>query len=138
MRGSLHHLELWVDNLPQAEEPWGWLLRELGYTEQSRWEHGVAYALGPVYVVLEAGPDVVRRGHDRRGPGLNHVAFRAGTPGEVDTLVAAAPAHGWRLLFADRHPHAGGPQHYAAYLENAAGFEVELVAAPRDAAAGSP
>lgn len=31
-------------------------------------------------------------------------------------------------MFADRHPYAGGPRHDAAYLENAAGFEVELVA----------
>ncbi|EQD64343.1 Glyoxalase, partial [mine drainage metagenome] len=31
-------------------------------------------------------------------------------------------------LFEDRHPHAGGPNHYAAYLENDDGFEVELVA----------
>jgi hypothetical protein len=32
------------------------------------------------------------------------------------------------LLLADRHPRAGGPAHYAAYLENGGGFEVELVA----------
>jgi hypothetical protein len=31
-------------------------------------------------------------------------------------------------MFPDRHPHAGGPDHYAAYLENTDGFEVELVA----------
>jgi hypothetical protein len=31
-------------------------------------------------------------------------------------------------MFAHRHPHAGGPGHYAAYLENEDGFEVELVA----------
>jgi hypothetical protein len=39
--------------------------------------------------------------------------------------------HGWTLLFPDRHPHAGGPDHYAAYLENTDGFEVELVAIHR-------
>jgi hypothetical protein len=32
------------------------------------------------------------------------------------------------MMFADRYPHAGGSEHYAAYLEDAAGFEVELVA----------
>lgn len=30
-------------------------------------------------------------------------------------------------MFADRHPHAGGTEHIAGYLENADGFEVELV-----------
>lgn len=27
-----------------------------------------------------------------------------------------------------QHPHAGGPDHYAAFLESEDGFEVELVA----------
>ena len=30
--------------------------------------------------------------------------------------------HGWRLMFADRHPYAGGEDHYAAYLENRDGL----------------
>jgi hypothetical protein len=34
----------------------------------------------------------------------------------------------WALLFPDRHPHAGGPDSYAAYLEDAWGYEVELAA----------
>ena len=42
--------------------------------------------------------------------------------------MAAAGDHGWRLLFADRHPHAGGPGHHAASLEDEDGHEVELVA----------
>ena len=52
--------------------------------------------------------------------------FHAGTPADVDRLVWAAPGHGWSLMYADRHPYAGGPGHHAAYLEDAAGFEVEL------------
>jgi hypothetical protein len=43
-------------------------------------------------------------------------------------LAAEGPALGWTLRFPDRHPHAGGPDHYAAYLANTDGFEVELVA----------
>ncbi len=31
-------------------------------------------------------------------------------------------------MFPDRHPFAGGPENYAAYMEDAAGFEVELAA----------
>ncbi|MBK3643211.1 glyoxalase, partial [Streptomyces sp. MBT33] len=40
----------------------------------------------------------------------------------------AGPAHGWLPLFGERFPYAGGPGHYAAYLVNSDGFEVELVA----------
>lgn len=31
-------------------------------------------------------------------------------------------------LIPERRPFAGGPDHYAAYLANSDGFEVELVA----------
>ena len=66
--------------------------------------------------------------HDRVRAGLNHLALHAGSRADVDALVREAPERGWSLLFADRHPYAGGPTHYAAYLEDAEGFEVELVA----------
>lgn len=42
-------------------------------------------------------------GHDRRRAGVNHLAFLGG-------------------------PHAGGPDHYAGWLENTAGFKAEIVA----------
>lgn len=67
--------------------------------------------------------------HDRMRPGLNHLAFHAGTPTDIDELVHEAPAHDWEPLFPDHHPHAGGLGHYAAHLADTDGFEVELVAA---------
>ncbi|MET0789481.1 MAG: VOC family protein [Cellulomonas sp.] len=128
-RGGLHHLEIWVADLAAAESSWGWLLAKLGYTVRDRWPVGVSWACGTgPYVVLESGPDVAAAEHDRLRPGINHVAFHAGARAELDALVAEAPTHGWSLMFADRHPFAGGSDHYAAYLEDAQGFEVELVA----------
>lgn len=126
--GALHHLELWVGDLAAAEREWGWLLGELGYVCADRWRDGQSWRHPTSgYVVLEAGPD--RSGdHDRLRAGMNHVAFWAGVRADVDRLAAEAPARGWRLMFADRHPYAGGPDHYAAFLENGEGFEVELVA----------
>ena len=43
-------------------------------------------------------------------------------------VMADAPDHGWRSLYHERYPHAGGAAHYAGWLENAGGFKVELVA----------
>jgi catechol 2,3-dioxygenase-like lactoylglutathione lyase family enzyme len=127
--GELHHLEVWVADLAAAERSWGWLLPALGYAERDRWPGGVSWAHpGGPYVVLESGPDVVATRHDRMRPGLNHLAFHAGSPRDVEALVGEALQHGWSLLFAERHPYAGGPQHYAAYLEDEDGFEIELVA----------
>ncbi|MEU7821224.1 VOC family protein [Catellatospora sp. NPDC049133] len=125
---SLHHVEVWVPDLAATERSWGWLLTELGWTEHQRWAAGVSWRHGTAYVVFECSPDLTGGRHERRAPGLNHLALHAGSPADVDRLVAAAGEHGWRLLFADRHPHAGGPDTYAAYLEDEQGYEVELVA----------
>jgi catechol 2,3-dioxygenase-like lactoylglutathione lyase family enzyme len=136
--GFLHHVELWVPDLARAERSWGWLLTRLGAEPFQHWEHGRSWRSGDSYVVLEQSPALAGDRHDRRSPGVNHLAFWVpGHPrpdrGEVDALdalVAEAPAHGWTLLFPDRHPWAGGPDHRAAYLEDGDGYEVELVPRP--------
>ncbi|MCL3861986.1 VOC family protein [Actinotalea sp. K2] len=131
-RGTLHHLELWVADLEAARPSLEWLLVALGYRLADSWSTGLSWELGATYVVVESGPDVRGEHHDRRAPGLNHVAFHAGSRADVEDLAREAQSQGWSLLFEDRHPYAGGRDHYAAYLENATGFEVELVASPAE------
>ena len=127
-RGTLHHIELWVPDLVRSEESWGWLLGRLGYSLERRWPTGQSWVLGDSYVSVESGLDVVAAPHERTRPGVNHLAFWGGTRAEVDEIVVEAGHHGWTLMFGDRHPYAGGERHYAAYLENPDGYEVELVA----------
>ena len=126
--GPLHHVELWVPDLGRATESIGWLLVELGYAPHQQWADGRSWRLGDTYLVIEQSPALSSTLHERCRPGLNHLAFHAGDGAALDALTRRAASHGWRLLFADRHPHAGGPDHHAAFLENADGFEVELVA----------
>ncbi|OON82958.1 VOC family protein [Streptomyces tsukubensis] len=128
--GAIHHVEIWIPDLARVGD-WQWLLQELGYTLHQSWEHGRSWRLHHTYLVLEQSPDLTADRHDRRAPGLNHLAFHVHDESAVDRLARSAPAHGWSLLFADRHPYAGGPQQYAAYLESSDGFEVELVAVRR-------
>jgi catechol 2,3-dioxygenase-like lactoylglutathione lyase family enzyme len=130
-RWLIHHVELWVPDLDRAAESWGWLLAELGYGPFQRWADGASFQLGSSYIVLERSPDLIPGLHERCRAGLNHLAFHAADRAQVGRLAEAGPQHGWRLLFADRHPHAGGPDQYAAYLENADGYEVEIVAHER-------
>ncbi|GAB2967022.1 GNAT family N-acetyltransferase [Amycolatopsis acidiphila] len=128
VHGHLHHVELWVPDVPRAEATFGWLLTQLGWREYQRWPDGVSWRLGSGYVVAERSPALTAERHDRLRPGLNHLALHVETTQQVDEVAEAAREHGWRPLFADRYPHAGGPDHYAAYLENDDRFEVELVA----------
>ena len=126
--GTLHHVELWVPDLQRATASFGWLMEALGYTVFQNWPDGCSWRSGATYLVIEQSPALSAPEHDRCRPGLNHLAFHVETRGLLDTLAAEAPQRGWQLMFPDRHPYAGGEEHYAAYLENVDGFEVELVA----------
>ena len=129
--GAIHHIELWVPDLDRAIVSWGWLLGALGYRLYQDWPGGRSWGAGHSYIVVEQSPARTAGRHDRCRPGMNHLAFFAADRRHVDELVAEALLHGWRLMFTDLHPYAGGEHHYAAYLENADGFEVELVAGTR-------
>ena len=118
---------MWVPDLKRAIDSIGWLLTELGYAPYQNWGAGRSWRLEGTYIVAEQSPALTAEVHDRCRPGLNHLAFSVGDRAQVDMLVSQALEHGWTLLFPDRHPHAGGPDHYAGYLENSDGFEVELV-----------
>lgn len=77
-------------------------------------------------MVLEESPAITGP-HDRMRAGLNHLALRAKDRTLLDELQRQCSRHGWTELFADRYPHAGGPEHTALFLENSEGFEVEIV-----------
>jgi catechol 2,3-dioxygenase-like lactoylglutathione lyase family enzyme len=125
---GLHHVEIWIADPDTVERDWGWLLRRLGYERTARWSGGVTWDGGGAYLTFTTSPRLIDTPHERRRPGLNHLAFRAGDEREVDALMAEAASHGWTALYVDRYPYAGGPDHYAGWLENADGFKVELVA----------
>ena len=131
-RGSLHHVELRVANLAATTPSWSWLLTELGYQQFQIWSDGASWKLANTYIVLERSR--VSTSHDRRQPGLSHLAFHAQDRRDVDRLWDAAPGHGWLRLYSDRHPWAGGEAganslgHYAAFFENDERFKIEIVA----------
>ncbi|WP_415944596.1 VOC family protein [Streptomyces sp. 067-1] len=77
--GTLHHVEIWVPDLSRALASLGWLLATLGYTVSQSWASGRSWLLGPTYLVLEQSPSLTADRHDRRRPGLNHLAFHEAT-----------------------------------------------------------
>ena len=58
------------------------------------------------------------------------MAFTVPDRDTLDTLRVVAAAHGWRELFGEKYPHAGGEDHTALDLENSESFEVEVVVEP--------
>ncbi|WP_187977678.1 VOC family protein [Mycetocola sp. JXN-3] len=124
---GFHHVEIWIADRAALKD-WAWLLSRLGFTRDSVWAEGESWGAGGAYLSITTSPNLSSPMHDRRRAGINHLAFHGGSRADVDALVAAAPAHGWHPLYAERYPHAGGPQHFAAWFENAEGFKIEVVA----------
>ncbi|MDO4762718.1 MAG: glyoxalase [Corynebacterium sp.] len=130
MSRFLHHIELWTTDLHGAFPSFNWLLCSLGWEPKviEGWDEGKIWtAPDGTYLVLEQSP-AVGGDYDRMRAGLNHLALCADSQALVDSIRDNAPAHGFRELFAQDFPHAGGDCHYACYLENSQGFEFEIVA----------
>ncbi|MDR6867964.1 catechol 2,3-dioxygenase-like lactoylglutathione lyase family enzyme [Microbacterium resistens] len=125
---GIHHVEVWVSPLDVALSEWGWLLRRAGFTLKAEWAEGQSWDVGGSALVLTTSPNLKDDPHDRRRPGVNHIAFAVGARETVDAIMSDAPKHGWTPLYHDRYPHAGGRDHYAGWVENSSGFKVELVA----------
>ncbi|NMA77901.1 MAG: glyoxalase [Actinomycetales bacterium] len=129
-RSGLHHLELWTADLASAEPAWHWLMTSLGWIAErvEGWEQGRIWRHGDgSYIVLEQSPDGLGTRSERRAPGMNHLALRVQDRAALEAIRAEAAAHGWRELFSELYPHAGGQDHVAWYAEDPEGIEVELV-----------
>lgn len=130
---AVHHVELWTHDLAGAAPSFDWVMRELGWAGEPDpdWPAGRTWTHpSGVYLVLEQSSAVVGTSHERLRPGLNHLALRVVSRAALDRLRDECAAHGWSELFADRYPHAGGPQHTALFVENDQGFELEMVVDP--------
>lgn len=132
---SIHHLQIWVPDLARAERSWGWLLGEIGYELARQWDTGRVWrcgdvggnGMGGVGIVIEESPDMVPGMlYSRLRPGLNHLALKVDEPDHLNAIVGAAANYGWHTLDnGGLHPIPGGLS--AAYLEDADGFEIELL-----------
>ena len=118
-RGLLHHVEVYVSDLSRSSEFWGWFLEELGYELYQDWEGGKSWRLGDTYLVfVQTREQFLEVGYHRCQVGLNHLAFHAYSADQVDRITDALRNRGARILYEDRHPYAGGKQHYAVYFED--------------------
>lgn len=123
----LHHLTLWVPDLERAASPWGWLLGELGYERDPVADRLLLFRNNGFAIVLEQSADMVPGMlYSRLRPGMNHLALVVEGDDHLRRIEADAPSHGWVVLASDRHRVAGDAE--VVFLEDPAGFEVELVA----------
>lgn len=125
----LHHIEINVANLKKSAEFWGWLLTELNYEVFQEWESGISWKQGNSYLVFVQTDDrFIDSGYHRGRIGLNHLAFHGESREHVNKLFTKLKEKGIPLLYEERFPFAGGPNHYAVFFEDPDRMKVEIVA----------
>ncbi|MFK7904697.1 MAG: VOC family protein [Chitinophagales bacterium] len=128
-RGIVHHIELYVSNLQKTSEFWGWLLTQLGYQKYQEWDEGVSYKLLDTYLVfVQTEEKYLDVAYHRKRTGLNHLAFHVESREVVDEFTNQLKERGIEILYANKHPFAGGENYYAVFFEDPDRIKVELVA----------
>lgn len=128
-KGMLHHVELNVSDLKESKSFYGWLLPQFGYEKFQEWPEGISWKLGKTYLVfVQTEAAFLEQRFHRKCTGLNHLAFHAESREQVDRLTMKLKEKGIPILYADRHPHAGGPDHYAVFFEDPDRLKLEFVA----------
>ena len=78
MKGSIHHIEIYVSNLKKSIKFWSWFLKELGYKKFQGWKKGISYKRKTFYLVFVQVEDKYKKvSYHRKRIGLNHIAFHA-------------------------------------------------------------
>lgn len=127
--GLIHHIEINVSNLQKTVEFWSWFFEELGYKQFQKWDGGQSWRLADTYIVfVQTGEKYLDNPYHRSSVGLNHIAFHAKSQQQVDHLTMLLEERGTKILYRDRHPYAGGTNHYALFFEDPDRIKVELVA----------
>ncbi|MFB4166801.1 VOC family protein [Virgibacillus sp. JSM 102003] len=128
-QGLMHHIEIYVSDLEQSVEFWGWFLEELGYASFQEWESGHSWKLGDTYIVFVQAEDrFLDPPYHRCRVGLNHLAFHASSRQHVDEMTNKLKEREVNILYLDKHPFAGGNDYYAVYFEDPDRIKVEFVA----------
>jgi RimJ/RimL family protein N-acetyltransferase len=136
--GSLHHVELRVEDAAAAEASLGWLLTELGWVPDARWPDGVSWRYGQLSVLVravsehhfaaeetESDAEIKSEATVRR----DVLALSVGDSIRVSELTTTAVAHGWQLIAIDQVADGDGFGRQVAQLETPDGLAVELVGA---------
>lgn len=125
----LHHIEINVSNLTKSAEFWGWLLTELKYEVFQKWESGISWKQENSYLVFVQTDDrFIDSGYHRGRIGLNHLAFHGESREHINELCSKLKEKEIPLLYEERFPFAGGPNHYAVFFEDPDRIKVEIVA----------
>ncbi|MBI2608382.1 MAG: VOC family protein [Deltaproteobacteria bacterium] len=123
----LHHIEIYVSNLEKSIKFWGWFLKKLNYKKFQKWDEGISWKKGETYLVfVQTKKKYLDISYHRCRVGLNHLAFHASSKRAVDEMIKSLEKRNIKILYPDKHPHAGGSQYYGVFFEDPDRIKVEF------------
>ncbi len=129
LTGLIHHIEIYVSDIEKSKKFWEWFLIQLGYKIYQNWNEGFSLRLYNTYIVfVQTQKKYLNIPYHRCGIGLNHLAFYAESREQVDCITKKLKDLDVNILYSDKHPFAGGEDHYAVYFEDPDRIKVELAA----------
>ena len=129
-RGAIHHLDLTVRDLRGATGFYERVLPLLGFRRMPDCAEGPLWAGAELELGLQAARSVDARAHDRRSPGLHHLAFSAPSRDAVDALHRELLRLGVRILDAPAEYPEYTPGYYAVFFADPDGIKLEYVYTP--------
>jgi catechol 2,3-dioxygenase-like lactoylglutathione lyase family enzyme len=130
MNGLIHHIEIYVSDLKKTIVFWEWFLtKKFAYKIFQKWDRGISFKLGDTYIVFfQTEKKYLSNPYNRKNTGLNHLAFHCSSKEFVDTLTKELKEKNINILYAYKHPYAGGENYYAVFFEDPDRIKVEVVA----------
>ncbi len=128
--GAIHHIDITATDPARALEFYDFVLPLMGFRRIEDVEEGPLWAGAHVEVGLQTARAGSTAAHDRRSPGLHHLAFTAPTREAVDALDEKLRASGVVIFDppAD-YPHYA-PGYYAVFFADPDGIKLEYVYTP--------
>lgn len=135
VRGLPSHLDLNVADPPTSIHFYGVLLGALGYEREdvdgtrARWHRDLGG--GAVWGIEIRAPrePAPRDRHERYSPGIDHLAFHAGSRDDVEQIAAAVAAAGYPIADPPAE-YDYSPGYFAAAFDDPNGIRIEVVHEP--------
>jgi catechol-2,3-dioxygenase len=98
--GQVHHIEYYVNDIAHSNIFWNWFSKELGYSVSSEFEGGISYEHknGTYLVFVQVEKEFLSTNNNRKGNGLNHIAFQGGSLESLNMLQENLARKGIKIL----------------------------------------